>query len=595
MITIKLKHIKLPTWLNSAVAIAFPLFLLLAVETGHYQSLFTTFGFVSHNIGVIIFDIFLIGALFVTLSLAVRRLWIGAAICSAIFYSFSVIEYYKYNISGSHFIISDLALTKNVTDVAIFADLKFNLPLFVIAILLAAYIFALWLFDIKIQLERPIRYAASLGVFIMMTIMVVTPCFSAVCAASGVNFEYTKNTFQENERFKKNSLTANLAVNFNQLFTAKPVRPQDYNEQAVDAIISKTDINDGGNLDNKVNVITVMSESFADFRDFLASYSDNTTIPQGTYDVWSELLADGIGGTCVVPTFGGGTVKSEFELIFGLPMEAQGNPSVPLALFNKGEEYPTIPTLYRDNGYSTTYMHPFSADFYERSDYYGGFGFDTLIFEDEMSVYLSDELLRMERSEGIQTAGYYHNFISDASVFGDAINRMTYTENADYIHITTMQNHMPYGDGKEEESNYFAGIKNSTEALRDFIAQLEQLGEPVILLYVGDHYPFFSDAGNVYSRLGISDENCDLLYEQKYFIWTNTDIEFVEESLVSMFYLPCIIANKVGVSDSFTEAILSQKDDCPIYSPVVASEGNDVLNILTYDRISGSRFSDKTK
>lgn len=240
-------------------------------------------------------------------------------------------------------------------------------------------------------------------------------------------------------------------------------------------------------------------------------------------------------------------------------------------------------------------MHPFSADFYERSDYYGGFGFDTLIFEDEMSVYLSDELLRMERSEGIKTAGYYHNFISDESVFNDAVNRIKYTEEADYIHITTMQNHMPYGSGAEEEKNYFAGIKNSTEALRDFIAQLEELGEPVVLLYVGDHYPFFSDTQNVYARFGIDADNCDLLYEQKYYIWTNTDIDFDSEELISMFYLPCIIANKVGVSDSFTEAILSQKEDCPIYSPVVASEGTDVLDILTYDRISGNGFSDKTK
>lgn len=579
-----------------AIAVIFPLFLLTAAETGHYQSLFKTLDFAAQNMGVVFFDLLLVGTLFATLSLAVRRLWISGAVCSVIFYAFSVIEYYKYNISGSHFIISDLALTKNVTDIAVFADLKFNFPLFVIALLLLCYVGAMWLFDIKIELERPIRYAASLGVFVMMCIMTMTPYFSAVCAASGVNSEYTKNTFQENERFAKNSLTANLAVNFNQLFTERPVRPQDYNEEVVDAIISGSDIAENGEKASKnINVITVMSESFADFRDFLSTYSDTVTVPEGTYDVWDELLAKGYSGTCVVPTFGGGTVKSEFELIFGLPMEAQGNPSVPLSLFNKGEEYSSVPSLYRDNGYATTYMHPFSADFYERSDYYGGFGFDSLIFEDEMSVYLSDELLRMERSEGIQTAGYYHNFISDESVFNDAVNRIKYTEEADYIHITTMQNHMPYGNGAEEEKNYFAGIKNSTEALRDFIAQLEELDEPVVLLYVGDHYPFFSDSQNVYNRLGIDADNCDLLYEQKYYIWTNTDIEFDNDEFISMFYLPCIIANKVGVSDSFTEAILSQKEDCPIYSPVVASEGTDVLDILTYDRISGNRFSDKTK
>ena len=190
------------------------------------------------------------------------------------------------------------------------------------------------------------------------------------------------------------------------------------------------------------------------------------------------------------------------------------------------------------------------------------------------------------------SAGYYHNFISDASVLKDALTRIKNTDSADYIHITTMQNHMPYGDSLEEETNYFAGIKNSTEALRDFINAVKELGEPTVILYLGDHFPFFSGADNVYTRHGINDDNCDTLYEQKYLIWNNAGLEFEEQPLISSFYLPCIIAEKVGVSDSFSEAILSQKDSCPIYSPVIATEGTEILKLLTYDRISGSNYSE---
>lgn len=550
--------------------------------------------FAVQNMGVLIFDIFLIGMIFAALSLLVRRLWISALVCSVVFYTFSCIEFYKYNISGSHFVISDLALTKNVGDVAMFADLSFNILLLAIALLLGLYVAALWLFSINVSLGKTVRFAAFLGVFLIMSAAVATPLFNTVCSASGVDHTYTKNTFQENERFLNNSLTANLAVNVNQMINSKPERPRDYNEDSVEAIIQGNNIisKDNPPKSSKINVVTIMSESFADFRDFLSFYSDTVTVPEGTYNVFDEILEKSTAGTCVVPTFGGGTVKSEFELLFGLPMEAQGNPSVPLSMFNKGEEYSSIATLYRNNGYSTAYMHPFSADFYERIDYYGGFGFDTLMFEEEMSAYLSPELLRIERSEGIESDGYYHNFISDASVLKDAVARMEYTDGADYIHITTMQNHMPYGDSTEEENNYFAGIRNSTEALRDFINAVEELNEPTVVLYLGDHFPFFSASDNIYARIGISDENCDKLYEQKYLIWNNAGLDFEEQHLISSFYLPCIIAEKVGVSNSFSEAILSQMQSCPIYSPVIASEGTEVLKLLTYDRISGSNYSE---
>jgi len=591
--TIKIKRIQLPLWADVIIGVLFPVLLAFVIEMGHIQSFSGAWSFVVHNPGVFIFDIFLIGMIFVSLSMLLKKLWLGALICSIVFFTFSGIEYYKFNISGSHFLLSDLALTQNISDVALFADLKFNGMLVAIGLFLALYIVAMWYFDQKMPLTKPVRIAAFLGVILVMSVMIITPCFGVICTASGVDCDYTKNTFQDNERFAQNLLTANLAVNVNQMINSKPSRPQEYSEEVVEAIIQDNGAENEKDVGTpKINVITIMSESFADFRDFLSTYSVTETIPEGTYDVFDELLSESMSGMCVVPTFGGGTVKSEFELLFGLPMEAQGNPSVPLSLFDKGEEYASIPSLYRDNGYSTAYMHPFSADFYERIDYYSGFGFDALVFEEDMSVYLTPELLRMEKSEGIESVGYYHNFVSDESVFNDALTRMEYTDSADYIHITTMQNHMPYGDGAQEEANYFEGIKNSTQALYNFIEGIKQLDEPTVVLYVGDHYPFFSDAENLYKRLGISDENCEGLYKQKYLIWNNAGIDFNELPLVSSYYLPCVIAREVGIDDSFYQAILSQMDACPVYSPVIASEGTKVLKILSYDRVSGGNFSE---
>jgi len=589
-----IKHIVIPKQLKTALFLLFPIYTVLATELGHLQTPGAMIDFVTNHFGVFLFDIIIVGGIYFILSALMRKAWISASVCFVMFYTFSCVEFYKYKISGSHFVITDLALTKNVGDVASFASLSFNLLLLLIALLYVVYIAFMWLADIEMPFEKPVRYAASVGVFAVLAVFLVTPYFQVVCGAAGVNSEYTKNTFQENKRFSVNSLTANLTVNVNQLVNEGPVKPQDYTEEAVDAIIEQAGIEkDDPKAQNGANVIVVMSESFADFRTVLEKYPDSgETLPEGIYDAFDKILSESTEGVCVVPTFGGGTARTEAELIFGLPMETQGNPSIPLSLFEKGKEYRSIPGLFRDNGYSTTYIHPFSADFYERVDYYGNFGFDKLLFDEDMAVYLSEELVRLEKEEGIETYGYYHNFISDKSAFDEALARIEYTEGPDYIHITTMQNHMPYGEGEEEEKNYFTGIQNSCEALYEFVTNLKSIEEPVILLFLGDHFPFFSDAGSIYGRLGIDELSCDALYEQKYFIWNNYGAQVPQEPEISTFYLPCILSELAGVEDSFTRAVLSQKEICPIYSPVIATEGTEVLKILAYDRINGEGFAE---
>ena len=62
------------------------------------------------------------------------------AIHGGIFYILSCIEYYKYKTSGSHIVISDLLMTKNLRDVGKFASLKITYPLILNFIILVVYI-----------------------------------------------------------------------------------------------------------------------------------------------------------------------------------------------------------------------------------------------------------------------------------------------------------------------------------------------------------------------------------------------------------------------------------------------------------------------
>ena len=67
-----------------------------------------------------------------------------------------------------------------------------------------------------------------------------------------------------------------------------------------------------------------MSESFSDFRVF-----DSLEVNNDIYSGFDSVGAEGYVGNCIVPTFGGYTTRSEFELLTGLPTYAINTPSVP--------------------------------------------------------------------------------------------------------------------------------------------------------------------------------------------------------------------------------------------------------------------------
>ena len=128
-----IKHIVIPKRIKTALFLLFPIYTVLATELGHLQTPGAMIDFVTNHFGVFLFDIIIVGGIYFILSALMRKAWISASVCFVMFYTFSCVEFYKYKISGSHFVITDLALTKNVGDVASFASLSFNLLLLLIA------------------------------------------------------------------------------------------------------------------------------------------------------------------------------------------------------------------------------------------------------------------------------------------------------------------------------------------------------------------------------------------------------------------------------------------------------------------------------
>ena len=193
----------------------------------------------------------------------------------------------------------------------------------------------------------------------------------------------------------------------------------------------------------------------------------------------------------------------------------------------------------------------------------------------------------------------YGTYIDDNTVYHQIEQLITETDEPLYLHTTTMQNHQPYdqGTGDTEFENYLQWIQHSSDGLADFITSLEQIDEPTIVLFIGDHFPSLRGEDGIYTQLGITSENCSTLYEQKYVMWNNFGLDMTATQpteAVSVFYLPYIIMQAIGMPrDSFIQSMMDEMTVTPVYSTNYApgQTRNKKLDTLTYDRVLGDMLS----
>ena len=582
----RLRNMRFFRWSKSGplLAVLFPVVLCIFTELGQMQSLSDLLAFTWNRFSVFVFSCLLIAVVFWAVALVVRRIWISGAVTGAVFMIISAVEYHKYVVTGSHFQFADLYMATGFADVSKFARLKFNPLLFLLILLTALYVGALSLTGFRMKGSFWKRCSAAAVIAGVTVISILVPAFFApVCQVFGIDNTMTYNSYSEDARFDNNNLITNFTVSINQSVKSAVTEPEEYSEEAIEEILENS-IPSEEEAEQalaeqetavKPNIVFIMSESYADFRRIYGLENGDEI-----YAAFDQVCAEGTTGTSVVPTFGNGTVRTEFELMFGLPVKSLNNVEIPHKLLKSGVEQDTFASMYKEAGYNTTYIHPFRSNFYDRQDVYSEYGFDRLIFEDDFTV--EEE--------------YFRDYISDDTAFRQAEEVMASTEGPDYIHITTMQNHQPYIDDKGEEiDNYFDGIRVSNEALRDFTNRLRESAEPTIIVFTGDHFPFFSPESSFYNEIGINVDNCSKLYEKTWLVWSNYDLDAssLPEETISTFYLPHLVYSMVGLKNPFVDTMLEEMTAEPVYSVAVnPSTESELLDMLTYDRTIGENYSE---
>ncbi|HCR73423.1 MAG TPA: phosphoglycerol transferase, partial [Ruminococcus sp.] len=507
----------------------FPVFIVSMAEINQSKTVSKFILFLFEKPTVMLFDVLLAGIIFCGLLFIFKKGWIAVTIQSVVYFTLSIVELFKYNTNGNHLILSEMKLFRSVKSLTSFAYIKITPVLVIYTLIVLAYIAAVFVFNPKLKMKMAKRIVPAAACVVSCTVFFAVPSVAdPVYSLFSVDSTAANNVFRLNQKFENNSFLAFIVQTFSETISNKIVKPESYSADTIDDLLDVEVEKETNDDFIKPNVIVVMSEAFADFRKF-----DELDLDTDAYDSYDEVAEEGFKGTAIVPTFASFTVRTEFELLFGLPVKSLNDPNMPQRMLLDREQ-PTIVQCYDDLGYSTAYVHPFLSSFYSRKRVYSNFGFDTMIFDDSFTVPVE----------------YEGTYISDETVFNQIEKLIKETDKPLYVHTTTMQNHQPYSDGDntdEELENYLSKIKITSDAFKKFTEHLSEIDEPTVVLMIGDHFPSFKAENSAYDKININADNCSSVYEQSYIVWSNyiTDYSSMPDEKISTFYLPYVMYNLI--------------------------------------------------
>ncbi len=563
---------------NACLLILFPIFITTMAEIIHMKSPSKFIVFLFTKPSIVIFNILLCALLYIAIMLIVKKGWIATFVLSVCYTTLSIVELFKFNTSGNHLILTDFKLSVNIDKITSFAYIKITPALVACVAIVLAYFVAVFIFNPVLKRRSVKRIATSALCFMTVAVTVATPAIATpVYSFFDIDTSSSDNVFRVNEKFDNNSFLAFLTQTTTEYLNRGVATPVNYSADSINMLLESADSPSQDDESVKPNVIMIMSEAFTDFRIF-----EELDFDREVYAPFDRIANEGKSGYTVVPTFGSYTVRTEFELLFGLPVRSLNDPNMPHKLLLDREQQ-TIPSYYSSLGYSTNYIHTFLRTFYSRDRVYANYGFDNMYFDDNLTV----------------PTEYYKTYISDRTIWDQAEKIIEDSDGPAFIHCTTMQDHQPYDPETDDETEldyYIDVVGDMLNGLEEFINKLKNCGEPTVVFFTGDHYPCFKGENSAYELLEINADNCSELYKQHYFIWANYDIDYgkIPDEPFSVFYAPYIIMDAAGLPlNDFQTAMLDKMSELPTYSTCYDNSDyrDSELDMLTYDIVMGDKYT----
>lgn len=242
------------------------------------------------------------------------------------------------------------------------------------------------------------------------------------------------------------------------------------------------------------DIVVVQSESFFD-PTIMKGYENSQFTPN-----LRRLAQRGTSGELHVPTFGGGTIRTEFEVLTGLSLRYFDNLQFPYLQL----AHHTVPSLVRvlnEHGYDTIALHGNDPAFWNRSAAFTALGFDRFV----------------SRTSFPADAPLDGKYMADSAMTDEILRQLKDSGPPQFIFAISIEAHGPYdiepshtaerdaipvpagivGQDKLELQTYLYHIGHADAELGRLVKQLAARSRPSLVLFYGDHLPALSNSYQV--------------------------------------------------------------------------------------------------
>ena len=247
------------------------------------------------------------------------------------------------------------------------------------------------------------------------------------------------------------------------------------------------------------DIVVVQSESFFDPA-ILKGFENHDLTPN-----LHRLASQGYSGALHVPTFGGGTIRTEFEVLTGLSLRYFDDLQFPYLQLNS-KVVPGMVRTLRAHGYETVAIHGNNPAFWNRNTAFKAIGFDRFVSQEAFAnakdldgQYMADRAMTDEIMAQLKDAGP-PQFLFAISIEAHGPYDVPPADAArrDAIRVPDSL----ADEDKTELRNYLYHMQHADEELGRLADLLAKRERPTLLLFYGDHLPGLS---GTFETLGFVD------------------------------------------------------------------------------------------
>lgn len=461
-----------------------------------------------------------------------NRVGLSAIISHAFFMVLAFVNYYVYLFRENEFIFADIRSIG--TGLSVAGNYKLELSERGWHVILASLVFFVIAAFFRITFKKAIYLRLLSG------LTAVLVCITIAIEIDGINTE----TWEQKGSYK-NGYVLNFVLSARDSFVAAP---EGYELETIEKLeqtyASQQENPLGDALTEAPTIIVVMNESFADLSVIGELKTNKPLTP-----FMDSLYENTVKGYALSSVFGAKTPNSEWEFMTGGSMAFLPVGSVVYQQYMNDEPSSMVSTL-KNEGYTCVAMHPYYETGWSRDLVYPTLGFDESYFIEHFDQsqlirkYISDEELYSKIIERYESRKVNENlFIMSISMQ----NHGGYATSYDNF----PENYYKIGRSYTDANQYFSLIRESDNALRDFVNYFETVEEPVEIIFFGDHQPSlnrkFYEILNGKGLSGLTLGELQALYTVPFFIWTNYDTPEETVEITSLNYLSTLALERAGI------------------------------------------------